>query len=851
MIISSLPNSRNNDIIVPMKGNNNYMVKIMGFIMKHSAAVLIAILLITVFFFINLFKLQMNADVFAYAAYAPPSEIITTPENKPKERLHVSGIDEDTSAIYPDRGEVVEVPERVNSILAEDLSGTSEFSPVEPIINEYEGDKGDGNFYDGYVIIFTSDRMFDPEVLNTIYDVRSNLEKRWEIGTCLSPFDYVTVEKKGSRLSVTPIAPVKPGETWTEEDAAIFRERLMNDSVAKNYLYTDDGSTIMIYYRARDLNQQSIAELDTLVNPLREYGHVALNGGGLINSAVMKYLNRDLITLLILCFAVILIVFYLSFRSLKSMLLPASLSLIGIIWTLGTMAIAGYQLTIVTILTPCLVLTLGSSYSIHMVSEYFETLAQNDKENLAAHFAKISKTIFFAMATTIAGFLSLLICRTPLFKDFGVTISIGVLYCAILAFTYLPAMLTRMKMPAQKKIKSVHDGILVRIIRRFSVIITEKWWIFLIITLLIIILFAFVNDKIGFDSNYMSYFPADDPIVKDSIYFAKTLGGTDPYYLTITAPDNESGFFLNHDNLKLVYAYESAIRAACPDIVQILSFSQYVSFLNEVYNGSPGIPDSDGLLNLLSRVLKQISAQIGSDVLNVLINEDASQITLSMRNYDSVEQDLQTTASARRLETVLDYYRYMLPTGTTSEIHCPASNGLRASDMIMVDQNRSTVLSMVIILILASCAVGSIKYGISALIPVMVGVMINYIFMWAAGIPFDIVTVGFSSVAIGSGIDDALHFIIRYRLKQKEHLALPTKELLKQNIIETGRPIILTSLSIDAGLIMLVFASYTPIQYFGILMCIALTAAMLATLCILPPTIILSDKIGEKLKKSH
>ena len=119
--------------------------------------------------------------------------------------------------------------------------------------------------------------------------------------------------------------------------------------------------------------------------------------------------------------------------------------------------------------------------------------------------------------------------------------------------------------------------------------------------------------------------------------------------------------------------------------------------------------------------------------------------------------------------------------------------------------------------------------------------------MWIAGIPFDIVTVGFSSVAIGSGIDDALHFIIRYRLKQKEKPYLPTEELLKENIIETGRPIILTSLSIDAGLIMLVFASYTPIQYFGILMCIALTAAMLATLCILPPTLIFFEKIVTKI----
>lgn len=832
--------------MLSMKGSNNYMVKIMGFIMRHSAVVLIAILLITVFFFINLFKLQMNADVFAYAAYAPPSEIVTTPNNKPADRLYVYGIEADTSAVYPDKGDVVNIPDRNNHI-QDDLIQDESFIPVEPIINEFTGDKSDGNFYDGYVIIFTSDRMFDPEVLNTIYDVRSNLEKRWEIGPCLSPFDYVTVEKKGSRLSVTPIAPVKSGEKWTEEDAAVFEERLMNDSVAKNYLYTDDGSTIMIYYRARDLNQQSIEELDTIINPLREYGHVALNGGGLINNAVMKYLNKDLITLLVLCFIIILIVFYLSFRSIKAMLLPASLSMIGIIWTLGTMALAGYQLTIVTILTPCLVLTLGSSYSIHMVSEYFETLAINDQKNLASHFAKISKTIFFAMATTIAGFLSLLICRTPLFKDFGVTISVGVLYCAILAFTYLPAMLTRMKMPKQKNIRSVHDGMLVQIIRRFAVIVTKRWWLFLTITLIIILLFAAIHDRIGFDSNYMSYFPEDDPIVKDSIYFAKTLGGTDPYYLTITAPDNESGFFLKHENLKLVYSYESAIRAACPDIVQILSFSQYVSFLNEVYNNTAGISENDGLLNLLSRVLKQIEAQIGTDVLSVLINEDASQITLSMRNYDSVEQDLQTTSSARRLETVLDYYRYLLPSGTTSEIHCPASNGLRASDMIMVDQNRSTILSMIIILVLASCAVSSLKYGLSALIPVMVGIMINYIFMWIAGIPFDIVTVGFSSVAIGSGIDDALHFIIRYRLKQKEKPYLPTEELLKENIIETGRPIILTSLSIDAGLIMLVFASYTPIQYFGILMCIALTAAMLATLCILPPTLIFFEKIVTKI----
>ena len=118
----------------------------------------------------------------------------------------------------------------------------------------------------------------------------------------------------------------------------------------------------------------------------------------------------------------------------------------------------------------------------------------------------------------------------------------------------------------------------------------------MIIILIILTVFFFcIKDDMGFDSNYMNYFPSDDPIVQDTIYFAKTLGGTDPYYLTIKAPNNEANFFLKPENLKLVYAYESAVMAADPDLVQVLSFSQYVSFLNEIYNGKKSIPNKEDI----------------------------------------------------------------------------------------------------------------------------------------------------------------------------------------------------------------------------------------------------------------
>lgn len=828
-----------------MSREHNIIESLMKFIIKHAKLVILVLLIITAFFAYHMKDLRIYANVFEFAAEADSPVFVLTPEDKPEEYLKLKKIGTVTS--LPDRGEVIEYQREPN--IFEEAEFINPIPYVEKEIPEYTypTDRNDNaSFWDGYVIIFSSDEMFTPEVLNAIYEVRDNLSKRWELGQCLSPFDYVTVEKKGTRLSLVPIAPVKAGETWTEEDVAIFQRRLMNDSVAKDYLYSSDGTTIMIYYNARGLNDTSIAELDTIVNPLRQYGRVALNGGGLLSNAIYKYINTDLIVLAVLCFAAILIVFFFSFRTIKSMLIPASLSIMGIIWTLGVMAIYGYDLTIVTILTPCLVLTFGSSYSIHMISEYFKAM-EDDKALLTKHYAKITKTIVFAMLTTVSGFLTQRICRMRMFREFGITISFGIFICAFLSFTYIPAILALTKPPKQKSVKKIHNGLLTKVIRNISTFITKYWWVMIIVLIILTVFFFCIKDDMGFDSNYMNYFPSGDPIVQDTVYFAKTLGGTDPYYFTIKAPNNEANFFLKPENLKLIYAYENAVMAADPDLVQVLSFCQYVSFLNEIYNGETGIPDNAGLINYLSRTLKQIKAQIGSDVLNFILSDDASEITLSMRHYDWVEQDIQTNASSKRIEQTLDYYRYMLPEGTTSMIWGGASSGLRASDMISEDQNKATLISMALILLFASLACVSITSGLSAIIPVLTAVMINYVFMWIFNIPFDLVTIGFSSVAIGAGVDDAIHFLLRLKERRKENPSEDYIDSIKQNIIDTGRPIILTTVSVDFGLLMLIFASFRPIKYFGALMFLALTAAMVATLLILPAWLIMFHKIKEKV----
>ncbi len=803
---------------------------IIRFILKFRILVLIAIFAITLFFVYQLFSLQIDANIFSFTSGVPPAQQILTPTEAPETPAVYYSLPDDFVKFTPEAYGYAPRPEseKLTVNIPESLLDGTQFS----------------RYNDGFVIIFSSALLYTPEVLNLISDVMEELDSLDIIGPCLSPFDFVTVEKRGSRLAVIPISPISDGEEWTEESAAIFKERLLSDDMARNYLYSEDGNTIMIYYRTASYNQKQQDVLNAIIDPLRDYGKVAINGGSTIINRVTYYIFKDLSILLSLCFIVILLVYFLSYKSLRAVIIPSSLSIVGIIWTLGTMSLLGYKLTIVSILTPCLVLTLGSSYSVHMMTKYF-TEAKDPKK--AVHgFASISKTILSACLTTVVGFLAMIVCRTPMFKQFGLSVAIGIAYCAILAIFFIPAILSFLPQPKENKVEKIKNGKVMGAFLKFvEIAVTKYWGIVLVLVAMLIACFAYMHDKVDFNSNYVDYFPQNDEFVVDTKFFAQTMGGTDPYYMEIVAPDREPGFFLKAENIKKVFDFENTVMEACPDIVQSLSLSQYVGFLNKVYSGSNSIPDNDGLINFLYRLLQMMKSYIGTNVLDVIVNDDASVITLAMRNYDAYAQNLQTTASARRVENTLDYYRYMLPEGTTSRIYCGASNSIKASDMIVADQNLATKISMVCIIIIASITLFSVFRGIASIVPVLIGIMFNYVFMYITGIPFDLVTIGFSSITFGAGIDDALHFLLHYKQNKNIYPEKKIEEIIIITMNETGRPIVLTTISIVAGMCVLLFGSFTPIKYFGLFMSVALSVAMLATLFVLPVVMIVSNKLKD------
>lgn len=797
---------------------------------KHSRLTLVIILLITAFFAYHASSLTLDADYSSLMG-----KLVDT-------RVYVGGEGKETSqqASLIQQWEGQNIPDTqvldTKSLGINLKASTDVQAPAE----------GDTTAYTtSYLVMVENPNLFTAKNLSLVEQTMASLSDTPYLGQSFSVLDFVTLEKRGTRLASIPFSPNINDDAWTEEEAQLFKQRLETDPIVKSYLVSNDLTCMIFSFDSIQLTQDEETHLSSMLDVLRNEGiSVTINGGAVITNRLMHYLGRDLSIILSLCFIAILIIYYISFKAKRSVLLPFSMSVIGIIWTFGTMKLLGYSLTIINIVTPCMVLNLGSSYAIHVIGEYYTDYAKG--MNSIESTRKILRTIAFACMTTVIGFMSLLFSRTPALREFGIAVGFGVTYCAILSATYLPAQLALVVPPKPNQLKTYRKGYLAQMVLLADRWVQRYWPLFFLLWLLVIGGYFVVKDNIPVNTNYMSYLPKKDPFGKSSQHLAQKMGGDTPFIVTVKAPEGSEQFFLKSENLSQVYDFEQAIRENNLDVLQIISFASYVSFANKIYSGQEGIPASSGLLNLLSRIVILMSKQ-GRPELGSILNSDGSELKIILQNYDAEEQALMTIASAQRIEDTIVAKLGALPKGTTVTISGEPHKTLFFSTTLLDDQKKSTYASYILVFFVVLIAFRSLSLGLYSLIPILTGVMANYIFMYFLQIPFDMITVSFAAVAVGTGIDDAIHFLIRYKNK----LGLDersTKELLSETIRETGRPIMLTTLSIVAGMMMFLFASYTPVRYFGSLMSVALINCMLSTLLMMPSVIYLVSKVRVKIK---
>lgn len=723
-----------------------------------------------------------------------------------------------------------------------DVEGmVSEQDEIANLIKKY----GNAESEDDHVVVTaTAEDPFQPEKLQALKRAIGEFEALEGSSKSINPFNMLSFQRDGKRLEVQTMCPSE-GAPESYADALVLKKRLLEDPFAKNFVVSEDGKTLSVLIPITQAARQSeyIIEMNNIIDRLSEHYETHFTGGAVLADAVKQYLQRDLTILLVLAVLVIVVIYYLSFRAFRSAFLTLLVVGVGTLWTLGFMSLCGFTISIVSITTPPLVLTLGSSYSIHILNQYYRDSQHHPKHRtkelgkgrlwIADSVSHVSRTVLMAAATTVVGFLSLLATNLQPSREFGIATSFGIVSCALLSFLLLPALLSYLRHPREHQQKRVAEGFISRLMVRAGKFVVRRRIYITVFFGLIIIVFFLIQGQLKYETSIINYFPKREKAVQDMNFIYKEMKGYDQFTITLTAPGGEANYFLKPEVLAMISDFEREIMQH-PDITKMFSFPSYLRYLNYVMTGEDKIPEARPLILLLSRYIKTLSSEPEfQNMIGSMANEDFSRLDIVIWGYDHESKSLsRDTSLAAMMESVEQDMEEMLDPALNPAMWGVTLKIVSISDLIKRDQRITTILSLILVFILTTLTFRSLRLGLISLVPLVTGILLNFIFMIIFKIPMDMTTVMFSIVVIGVGVDNSIHFLLRFREQEKLYSDIGT--ILGHTLKIAGRPIIITTTSIIGGLLILTFASFRPIIYFGLLVAVALFTAALGTLLILP-----------------
>ena len=101
-------------------------------------------------------------------------------------------------------------------------------------------------------------------------------------------------------------------------------------------------------------------------------------------------------------------------------------------------------------------------------------------------------------------------------------------------------------------------------------------------------------------------------------------------------------------------------------------------------------------------------------------------------------------------------------------------------------------------------------------------------------IPLDFITAMIASIAVGLGVDNSIHYLIRFA---RTRHTLPLAERIRGALINSGIPIFFTSFTLIAGFCVLLFSSFKPILYFGLLISVTMIGCFIGVIFVLPASL--------------
>jgi predicted RND superfamily exporter protein len=708
----------------------------------------------------------------------------------------------------------------------------------------------DGNLL---VIGVQTDRLFEKDVFNDYLQLNRNLKKVNGVEQVLSIPDAIILNKNTSteKLEARSIFP-GPFDSQAKLDSA--RKTFENLLFYRGLLYNPNFHA---YLTAISVNKQImnsagrtavVSNILKLGNKFGKTHQIQMHYSGLplIRTNMATKVASEMKWFLlgsVLLSALILLVF---FRSLSNMILSLLVVIIGVVFSLATMHVFGYKITLLNALIPPLIVVIGIPNCIYFLNKYHSSFRESGKKRQALNemVGKMGIVTLFCNIAAAIGFGVFALTKSAILREFGVVSGINIMLLFIISIILIPAALSYLPDPKERHMKYLTNRWLMTLLD-----LLETWALHhkktIFATTVVILAISVVGiTRLRSEAYILDDLPKTDPVYADLKFFENNFKGVMPLEILIDTKRkngiraNMLGIFTKIDKLSS-YIDSSSVMARPLSIVEGLKFVRQAYYNNDSLNyGLPNEFDISFLAPYLSMKTDSNSKPNGvMKLANSFVdsNKQTLRISVNMADVGSIRLPVILSDVQRRADELFDTARYHIEfTGTTVTF-------LEGSAFIISGLKQSIVWAFILIAACMLYLFRSIRILICSLLPNLIPLVITAGVMGWVGVPLKPSTVLVFSIALGIAIDITIRFLVNY--KQDSNASSTVESTVIKTIHSTGISIIYTSLVLIAGFVIFCFSGFGGTQALGWLTSLTLVMATLTNLIFLPALLI---AIGRK-----
>ncbi|MDP1811020.1 MAG: MMPL family transporter [Sediminibacterium sp.] len=716
---------------------------------------------------------------------------------------------------------------------------------------------GDGNTM---VIGIESDSLFTVPFFNELGQLHQQLKKIRGVTDILSIPEVVNLHNDPIHHRLVPVRIFNyPFSAQQSLDSA--RVVFENLPFYRNLLYNPQtGSYLMGVSVNKDtINSKSRTKLineilgKVAVFEKKAGTRVYISGLPFIRTTIGNRIKSEMNWFLIGSLLLLVVTLFIFFRSVSATLMSLLVVSMGVVWSLGTIVLLGYKITLLTALIPPLVVVIGIPNCIYFLNKYHTAYRElKDKEKaLITMVGRMGIVTLFCNIAAAIGFAVFALTHSDLLKEFGAVAGINIMVLFVISLVFIPSVLSYLPPPKSKHTRYLDNKFLEKVLLK-----VEKWafhhakWVYGITAVITLLAIAGIF-RIKTEGFIVDDLPKNDKVYTDLKWFEQQFGGVMPLEIVIDTK-KKNGLLRNTGPITKIDEF-SAYIAANPSTARPLSFVEGLKFAKQAYfdgdTMSYTIPyEAD--MAFMGPYLRSNADSPGarktsfSKLMNGFMDsaKQVARISVNMKDVGSAALPILLADFQKKADELFDTASYqVIFTGSSISF-------LEGSSFIIQGLKESIFWAFLLITLCMLYLFRSLRILVCSLIPNLIPLMVTAGVMGWAGIALKPSTVLVFSVALGIAIDVTIRFLINYK-QELPHFNNQVSITLVQTIRHTGISIIYTSLVLIAGFIIFCWSDFGGTKALGWLTSLTLIVGTLTNLVLLPVLILGTSRVKKRTQK--